>query len=270
MGRNVLIADDDRAMRALFVHALKSLGVENVMVAGDGEEALRFFDRNEFDLILLDWDMPKKTGLEVLRAIREKPSDAPVIMITAKRTKEGVVEAAEAGVTDYLVKPIDQETLTEKLTRYCHGPKTQIRKSVFRCGNVMNSNAVSINPGASIGEAVALLLRHNISGLPVVDDEKRLLGIVTEYNLLDAITRPDLKVESVRNLMSTDVMTVDENTIPLKVVTIMKQHKVQRVPVVRDGVLVGVISRHDILRYLTENEEALRGFLEELKALGTN
>ena len=62
-------------------------------------------------------------------------------------------------------------------------------------------------------------------------------------------------------------MTVDEDTIPLKVVRIMEEHHVRRVPVVRGEELVGVISRRDILRFVTENEEALKAFLEELKSL---
>ena len=267
MGRKVLIADDDKAMRALFVHALKTLGVEDVMVAGDGEEALKFFERSDFELILLDWDMPKKTGLEVLQAIRAKPSDIPVIMITAKRTREGVVEAAEAGVTDYLVKPIDHNALTEKLARYCQPGGAKVDTSGYRCRNMMNPTVVTIGPDASVDDAVALLLRHHISGLPVVDDNKRLLGIITEYNLLQAITRADFKTELVRSVMNVDVMTVDENTIPLKVVGIMQKHKIRRVPVLRNGELVGIISRRDILRYVRENEEVLRGFLEELKSL---
>lgn len=265
MGKNVLVADDDKAMRRLFIKALETLGVESTSEAADGDEALALFQENEFDLVLLDWGMPGKTGLEVLQAIRAKPSDMPVIMVSAERTRDRVLEAAEAGVTGYLVKPIDQKTLQEKLAPYCQGIK--VNTSGYRCHNVMTSDVITIHAEATVDEAIALLLEHGISGLPVVDDRNRLLGLVTEYNLIESITNPDLKEQSVRKVMSTDLMTVDEDTIPLKVVTLMQQHRIRRIPVVRGDELVGVISRRDILRYVTENEEILRGFLEELKAL---
>jgi two-component system, chemotaxis family, chemotaxis protein CheY len=267
MSKRVLVADDDKAMRTLLVHALGPLGIEEAVEAADGDEALALFQQSEFDLILLDLEMPGKTGLEVLRAIRSHPSDVPVIMVTAKRSRESVLEAAEAGVTDYLVKPIDQEVLKKKLAPHLRSSGVKINTSVYRCRNVMNSDVITIKPDATVDEAIALLLQHGISGLPVVDDQNRLLGVVTEFNLLQSITQPDLKSEPVSRVMSTEVMTVDEDTIPLKVVNIMQEHHVRRVPVVRDNELVGLISRRDILRYVTENEDVLRGFLEELRSL---
>ena len=92
------------------------------------------------------------------------------------------------------------------------------------------------------------------------------MGIVTEYSLIKSITNPDLKAQRVSSVMSTPGITVDENTIPLKAVSIMQQHRIRRVPVVRGDELVGVISRRDILRFVTENEEVLRAFLNELKS----
>lgn len=263
----VLVADDDRAMRGLFVKTLQALGIQDPAEAADGDEALKLFDMNEFDLVLLDWDMPGKSGIEVLREIRAKPSDVPVIMVTAERKRQRVLEAAEAGVTDYLVKPVDPESLKKKLGPYCQSAASKVSTGIYRCRNVMNSNLVTIGPEATVSDAIALLLKHGISGLPVVDDRNRLLGLITEYNLMASITRPELKGEPVRNVMTADVMTVDEETIPLKAVNIMQQHRIRRIPVLRDEELVGVISRRDILRYVTENEEVLRAFLDELKSL---
>lgn len=267
MSKRVLIADDDKAMRTLLAHALGPLGVEETTEATDGDDALALFQQDKFDLVLLDWDMPGKTGLEVLRAIRSQPSDVPVIIVTAKRSRESVLEAAEAGVTDYLIKPIDHEVLKKKLAPHLRPTGVKINTSVYRCRNVMNSDVITIKPDATVDEAIALLLQHSISGLPVVDDQNRLLGVVTEFNLLQSVTQPDLKTEPVSRVMSTELMTVDENTIPLKVVSIMQEHHVRRVPVVRGDELVGLISRRDILRFVTENEEVLKGFLEELKSL---
>ena len=111
------------------------------------------------------------------------------------------MEAAEAGVTDYLVKPIDQDIFDQKLTPYCRPSESKIDASVYRCRNVMNSDVITIKPDATIKDAIALLLKHGISGLPVVDDQKRLLGLVTELNLLKSITQPDLKMEPVSRVM---------------------------------------------------------------------
>ncbi len=265
LSRNVLVADDDETMRKTVVDALEALGVEKVSQAADGNEALTLFQLDKFDLILLDWGMPRKTGLKVLQAIRAKPSDVPVIMVTAtNRTREHVMEAAEAGATDYLLKPVDLEVLKGKLARYC---QRKVNTSIYRCRNVMNSDVVTINADATVGDAIATLLRHNISGLPVVDDRYVLLGVVTEYSLMQSITDPDLKAAPVNSVMSTPVMTVDEDTIPLKVVRMMEKHRIRRVPVVRDDKLVGVIARRDLLRYVTENEEVLRAFRDELQSL---
>ena len=264
LSRSVLVADDDKAMRHLLVNTLEALEVENVVEAVDGNEALKLFEQNKFDLVLLDWGMPGKSGLEVLETIRAKPCDTPVIMVTAKRARESVVEAAEAGVTDYFVKPLDVEVLKDKLTQYC---KRKVNTSICRCRNVMNSDVVTINADATVDDAIALLLQHNISGLPVVDDKNRLVGIITEYKLLESLRRPDLKSESVESVMTANVITVDEDTIPLKVVSIMQKHHIRRVPVVRDDEVVGLIARRDLLRYATEYEEVLCGFLDELKAL---
>lgn len=264
LSRNILVADDDIAMRRLVVKALETLEVENVIEAGDGNEALAQFQRNKLDLILLDWGMPGKCGLEVLRAIRATPSDVPIVMVTAERTRERVVEAAEAGCTDYLVKPFEPAVLKDKLARYC---KRKINTSLCRCHNVMKSDVVTIKEDAAVDDAIALLLQHNISGLPVVDNRNQLLGIVTEYNLMQSVMRPDLKSETVKSIMTAGVITVDEDTILLKVVSIMQKHHIRRIPVVRNGVLVGVIARRDLLHYVTEYEDVLRGFLDEMKAL---
>ena len=264
LSRNVLVVDDDIAIRRLVAKTLKTLEVENVIEAGDGNEALAQFRRNKLDLILLDWGMPGKSGLEVLRAIRATPSDVPIVMVTAERTRERVIEAAEAGCTDYLVKPLESAVLKEKLARYC---QRKINTTICRCHNVMKSDVVTIKEDATVDDAIALLLQHNISGLPVVDERNHLLGIVTEYNLMQSVTRPDLKSESVKSIMTASVITVDEDTIPLKVVGLMQKHHIRRIPVVRNDVLVGVIARRDLLQYVTEYEEVLRGFLDEMKAL---
>ncbi len=266
MSKNVLIADDDKAIRTLLLKGLEAMDVENTTEAADGDEALAVFQQNDFDLVLLDWDMPGKTGLEVLQAIRAEDPQTPVIMVTGETKRERVLEAANAGATDYVIKPFDLATLKKKLAEHCNDSGPEVSAAVFRCGQVMNSNVITINADATIGDAIALLLQHGISGLPVVDDQGQIRGIVTEFSLIQSITRPELKAEPISSVMTTDVITVTEDAIPVEVVRIMQTRRIRRVPVVRNGEVVGVIARRDILRYVTENEKGLRELFDEVKS----
>jgi two-component system chemotaxis response regulator CheY len=90
-----------------------------VTLAFDGSEALASLSRDQFDLIILDWNMPVMTGIEMLRAIRadEQLKAIPVLMVTAEAQQRNLVEAVQAGVSNYIVKPFTAETLQEKLAK---------------------------------------------------------------------------------------------------------------------------------------------------------
>ncbi|HUY88141.1 MAG TPA: response regulator [Pirellulales bacterium] len=118
MSLNVLIADDSSTMRKIIVRSLLSLGANGLTEAGDGEQAVAHFKAGQFDLVLTDWNMPHKSGLEVVKEIRADNAHVPIIMITTEAEKSRVVEALQAGVTDYLIKPFTAETLKEKLGKY--------------------------------------------------------------------------------------------------------------------------------------------------------
>ena len=98
MPTRVLIADDDRLMRTLISVSVSGLKGMEVVEAADGDETMALFEREQFDLVITDWDMPGLTGLEVLKAIRAKGSKVPVIMVTATAEKEMVVEALQANL----------------------------------------------------------------------------------------------------------------------------------------------------------------------------
>jgi two-component system chemotaxis response regulator CheY len=114
----VLIADDSSTMRKIIVRSLGTMGVTDVTEAADGDEALAAFDAGNFDMILTDWNMPGKSGLEVLQTIRSRDATVPVIMVTTEAERSRVLEAIRAGVSDYLVKPFTAETLKEKLKQH--------------------------------------------------------------------------------------------------------------------------------------------------------
>ena len=84
-----------------------------------GNEALATFKPGQFDLVLTDWNMPGKTGLEVVQGIRAQDPKVPIIMITTEAEKSRVMQAIQAGVSDYLVKPFTADTLRQKLEKHC-------------------------------------------------------------------------------------------------------------------------------------------------------
>jgi two-component system chemotaxis response regulator CheY len=114
---NVLVVDDAATMRRIIRSLLRELGLKNVREAEDGEMALAELKRQKADLVVSDWNMPKMTGIELLRAIRQDGAlkDTPVLMVTAESKKENIIEAIQAGVNNYIVKPFNSKTLEEKL-----------------------------------------------------------------------------------------------------------------------------------------------------------
>jgi two-component system chemotaxis response regulator CheY len=115
----VLVVDDFPTMRRIVKTLLRQLGYTNVIEAEDGQAGLAKLQNEKIDLVLLDWNMPKMTGLELLKAIRADDAlqHIPVVMITAEGRKEDVLEAVKAGVNNFVVKPFTAETLEEKLAK---------------------------------------------------------------------------------------------------------------------------------------------------------
>ncbi len=118
MSARVLVADDSNTMRKIIIRNLQAVGVPTAVEASDGNEAVQSFVPGQFDLVLTDWNMPGKSGLEVIQEIRAKDPKVPIIMITTEAEKSRVVQAIQAGVSDYLVKPFTSDTLREKLEKH--------------------------------------------------------------------------------------------------------------------------------------------------------
>ena len=118
MSSKVLVADDSSTMRKIILRSLAAVGVPDAVEAADGDEAIAAFKEGQFDLVLTDWNMPNKNGLEVVQEIRKLNKDVPVIMVTTEAEKARVLEAIQAGVSDYLVKPFTADTLREKLEKH--------------------------------------------------------------------------------------------------------------------------------------------------------
>lgn len=118
MSTKVLVADDSSTMRKIILRSLAAVGIDSAVEAADGAQAVALFQPGTFDLVLTDWNMPGKTGLEVTQEIRAKDPNVPIIMITTEAEKSRVVQAIQAGVSDYLVKPFTPDTLREKLDKH--------------------------------------------------------------------------------------------------------------------------------------------------------
>ena len=114
----VLLADDSGTMRTIIRRTLESFGVTGTVEAGDGLHALELFKAGGFDLVLTDYNMPGKSGIELVREIRALDKTIPIVMVTTESEKSRVLEAIAAGVTDYLVKPFTTDVLRKKLERY--------------------------------------------------------------------------------------------------------------------------------------------------------
>jgi len=105
-------------MRKIILRSLNAVGVSSTVEAADGDEAIKLFSPGEFDLVLTDWNMPGKNGLEVITEVRKQDQKVPIIMVTTEAEKSRVLEAIQAGVSDYLVKPFTADTLREKLEKH--------------------------------------------------------------------------------------------------------------------------------------------------------
>ena len=117
----ILIVDDSRIMRNIVKNTLKSLRypAETFLEAADGDEAWAILEAQEVSLLLLDWNMPGLNGLELVKKLRAtaKFLSLPIIMVTSEAAKYNVIEAVKAGVSDYLVKPVNEKNLEEKIRR---------------------------------------------------------------------------------------------------------------------------------------------------------
>jgi two-component system chemotaxis response regulator CheY len=113
----ILVVDDFSTMRRIVKNCLKQLGFENVSEAEDGQVALTKLQSGEFKFVISDWNMPNMMGIDLLRAVRadQKLKTLPFLMVTAEAQKENIIEAAKAGVSNYIIKPFTADLLQQKL-----------------------------------------------------------------------------------------------------------------------------------------------------------
>ena len=112
-----LVVDDSSTMRRIIRNSLKAVGYDDTVEAENGEGALARLESENVDFVITDWNMPVMNGIELVSKMRGKPAlkATPVLMVTTMAEKEQILEAMQAGVTNYVVKPFDAPTLKKKI-----------------------------------------------------------------------------------------------------------------------------------------------------------
>ena len=119
MQMRILVVDDFSTMRRIIKNILRQLGFNNMVEADDGTTAWEILNKDKIDFIVSDWNMPKMTGIELLRKVRssEEFGDLPFLMVTAEAQQENIIEAVQAKVSNYIVKPFTADTLGQKIEK---------------------------------------------------------------------------------------------------------------------------------------------------------
>jgi two-component system chemotaxis response regulator CheY len=121
----VLVVDDMSTMRRILKNVLKQIGFSNLVEAENGQDALNKLKVGDIGLIVSDWNMPVMQGIELLRTVRADAElkHLPFLMVTAEAQKENIIEAVQAGVSNYVVKPFTAEALQGKLEKIFARPQ---------------------------------------------------------------------------------------------------------------------------------------------------
>ena len=115
----ILVVDDFSTMRRIIKNILRQLGFNNILEADDGSTAWETLNKDKIDFIISDWNMPKMPGIELLRKVRgsEEFATLPFLMVTAEAQQENIIEAVQAKVSNYIVKPFTAETMKQKIDK---------------------------------------------------------------------------------------------------------------------------------------------------------
>jgi len=124
--------------------------------------------------------------------------------------------------------------------------------------DIMTKDLVTLGPNTTAQDAIEVRLKNKISGAPVVDSDGKLVGIVSEYQLLAVIYDEEFKNQPINELMTNEVLTVEEDTLLTEIANLFIVHRIRRLPVLRDGELVGQISRRDIIRFSIQHKDVIK------------
>ena len=111
----ILIVDDSSTMRRIIINTLSRIGYTDVIEGDNGKSGLEKLGQGGVEMIITDWNMPEMDGLEFVKTVRGQNPSIPILMVTTNAAKEDIVEALQAGVNNYVVKPFTPDTLKEKI-----------------------------------------------------------------------------------------------------------------------------------------------------------
>lgn len=110
-----LVVDDSAVMRKVLIGALGRASITDIDQAADGQEAVAATEAQDYDLVLMDWNMPNMLGIDAVRAIRGNGKTMPIIMVTTEAEKSRVIDALKAGAQNYVIKPFEPATIVSKI-----------------------------------------------------------------------------------------------------------------------------------------------------------
>jgi two-component system chemotaxis response regulator CheY len=119
----ILVVDDSATLRRCIVNVLREIGYSNISEASDGGEALQIMKEQPFQLVITDWNMPKIDGVALTTIMRQTENyrDIPVLMVTSRSVAEDILEAVDAGIDGYVVKPFTIEVMRRKIKQIFSG-----------------------------------------------------------------------------------------------------------------------------------------------------
>ena len=125
-------------------------------------------------------------------------------------------------------------------------------RTMHQVKDIMTDDTVVVGPENTIDEAISLLLDHRVSGLPVVDDEGLLMGVISEIDIIDLVYETEIDASTVRDHMTRDVRSLDIEASLDEAASVFCKESVRRIPILQDGRLVGILSRRDLIRFVRE------------------
>jgi CBS domain-containing protein len=134
---------------------------------------------------------------------------------------------------------------------------------MFKAKDIMTTHVVTVSVDDSIDDAISLMVKHRISGLPVLDKDGRPVGIVSEFDLLELICEGENEQARVCDYMSPGLYGVSEQDNWVSVVDTFRSTHVRRLPVLRDGKLVGIVTRHDLVHAIRDARQQVRQALSQ-------
>ena len=129
---------------------------------------------------------------------------------------------------------------------------------MFTAKDIMTTHIVAVRDDDTVDRAISLMVRHRISGLPVLDAQGGLAGIISEFDLLKLVCDGGTEQAKVRQYMSRDVFGVCEDDDWVSVADMFRSKRVRRLPVLHDGMLVGSVARHDLMRAIRDARRQIR------------